>query len=161
MVNSRDKGKRAEYQVRDLLREHNGLNWERVPGSGGFSSVHGLKGDLYVPGVEIKTCIEVKHFKEDSINSNLLKNPDSQLGKFWAQTCREAKQINKTPLLIFKKDRGQWIVATREPADITPELIYHSCFRENKHEENTTDLVTMYDFKAWLNSTSKDYFTKV
>lgn len=48
-VDSRDKGKRGEAQVRDLLRERTGLQWERVPGSGAYGANHGLKGDVYLP----------------------------------------------------------------------------------------------------------------
>ena len=34
VVDSRAKGARGEYLVRDLLREHTGLQFERVPMSG-------------------------------------------------------------------------------------------------------------------------------
>jgi Holliday junction resolvase len=158
MVDSREKGKRAEYQVRDLLRERTGLGWERVPGSGGFSAVHGLKGDIYLPDQECRHCIEVKHYKDDTVNSLLLKNPDNQLAKFWAQTVREADEINKEPLLIFKKDRGQWLVAARHSADILPELIYTNEFREDKHTEATMDQLYIYFFSAWLATKNTEYF---
>ena len=43
VVDSRAKGARGEYLVRDLLREHTGLQFERVPMSGALEY---LKGDL-------------------------------------------------------------------------------------------------------------------
>ena len=46
MVDSRAKGARGEYLVRDMLREATGLKFERVPASGALEY---LKGDLYVP----------------------------------------------------------------------------------------------------------------
>ena len=46
MVDSRAKGARGEYLVRDMLREFTGLKFERVPASGALEY---LKGDLYVP----------------------------------------------------------------------------------------------------------------
>ena len=46
MVDSRAKGARGEYLVRDLLREHTNLQFERVPMSGALEY---LKGDLYDP----------------------------------------------------------------------------------------------------------------
>jgi len=159
MVDSRDKGKRAEYQVRDMLRDQTGLGWERVPGSGGLSSVQGLKGDVHIPQTPSQIyCIEVKHYKEDTINYLLLKNPDNQFAQFWAQTVRESKQVGKEPLLIFKKDRGQWSVATRKQCDTLPELTYVNEFRENKNEEAHIDQVFIYLFAPWLATKSKGDF---
>ena len=60
MVDSRAKGARGEYLVRDLLREHTGLQFERVPSSGALEY---LKGDLYVPHEKNKYCIEVKNYE--------------------------------------------------------------------------------------------------
>lgn len=113
---SRDKGMRAEYAVRDLLREATGVQWERVPGSGGFGASHNLKGDIYLPhstGEMSKWCIEVKHYKDEHFNSNILKTAKtkSQLEKWLDQTEREAGEMNARPMLIFKKDRGVWLVA--------------------------------------------------
>lgn len=160
MIDSRDKGKRAEYQVRDLLREQTGMKWERVPGSGGFNSSHGLKGDIYVPDEDIKHCVEVKHYKEETLNSLMIKNPDNQFAKFWAQTIREAKQIDKEPILIFKKDRGIWMIASRDEEGIVPEIIYTNEFRENKQQEVTFDQVYIYLFSDWLKTKNKEFFLK-
>lgn len=113
---SRDKGTRAEYAVRDLLKEATGLGWERVPGSGGFGSQHGLKGDIYLPnstGVMSRYCIEVKHYADEHFNSNMLKPTKtlSQMEKWIQQTEREASEMNAKPMLVFKKDRGPWFAA--------------------------------------------------
>ena len=150
MVDSRDKGMRAEYQVRDLLRDQTGIQWERVPGSGGFNASHGLKGDLYVPddAYNIRHCIEVKHYKDDVLNSNLFNVSVSQLEKFWLQTVREAGEINKEPLLIFKKDRGQWIVATREEVMAPVELVLTT--------EAMEDTIYLYLFSVWLAEQSEE-----
>lgn len=136
MADSRDKGKRGEYQIRDLLRETTGLEWERVPGSGGFGASHGLKGDIYLPhatGRMSKFAIEVKWYKDEHLNSNIMKSTNTQLDKWLEQTYREAGQMNAKPMLVFKKDRGDWIVCIdasdyREIADklvsANPTLIY-------------------------------------
>lgn len=158
MVSSRDKGKRAEYAIRDMLRDATGLQWERVPGSGGLMSSHGLKGDVYVPDTNIKHCVEVKHYKDDVINYLMLKNPDNQFAKFWAQTVRESGQVGKEPLLFFKKDRGQWSVATRVAIDHLPELKYTGEFREDKHSDPFIDEVYIYLATAWITEVNKDYF---
>ncbi|AFQ22282.1 RusA-like Holliday junction resolvase [Pectobacterium phage My1] len=115
MTDSREKGKRGEYQVRDKLRQVTGLSeWERVPGSGAFGQNHGLKGDVYLPATceyRSKYCIEVKWYAGDNISSNLLNATESILEKWWSQTVREAEQMHMRPLLVFKKDRGDWLIA--------------------------------------------------
>lgn len=126
MVDSRDKGKRGEYAVRDLLRTKTNLEWERVPGSGGFGSQHGLKGDIYLPistGSMSKYCFEVKHYKDEQLTSNILNIGESQLEKWWSQTVREAGDMNMKPALIFKKDRGAWLIALSATDSISSLLI--------------------------------------
>lgn len=121
MVDSRAKGTRNEYLVRDILKDVTGLAWERVPGSGGFGAMHGLKGDIYLPSSTGKLSnytIEVKAYAEDVITSNLLNSTVSQLEKFWEQTVREAGQMNSKPMLVFKKDRGKFLVALEEELPI-------------------------------------------
>ena len=111
MVDSRQKGARAETAVRDLLRKSTGFKWERVPGSGAYDVNHGLKGDIYIPNKSLVYTIEVKHYKDDVLNSNIFNPTTSQLEKFWMQTVREAEQMGNIPLLVFKKDRGKWLIA--------------------------------------------------
>ena len=68
MVDSRAKGARGEYAVRDLLRLHTGLQFERVPMSGALEY---LKGDLYVPNTSNRFCIEVKNYEKSALNDTL------------------------------------------------------------------------------------------
>jgi hypothetical protein len=112
MVDSRAKGARTEIIVRDILRKYTGLIWERVPNSGALNPKHQLKGDLYIPGVNNRFCVEVKGYAEDHINSSLLTNKMPQLLQWWEQTNRQACQINKLPLLIFKYNRSKLFVGT-------------------------------------------------
>lgn len=156
MTDSRAKGQRAEYAVRDLLRQYTKLDWDRVPGSGGFGSSHGLKGDVYLPtptGKISAFTIEVKHYKDDVINSNLFNVTDSQLEKFWEQTCREASQMNSKPMLVFKKDRGKWLVALN-PEDLHVELEPSLIFNKNNMH------VVVCLFEDMLANTSTEYFVK-
>lgn len=151
MVDSRDKGKRAEYDVRDLLREKTNLGWERVPGSGGFGAQHGLKGDIYLPILTNKRslyCIEVKHYKDDTITSNLTNATISTLEKWWQQTVRESSEMNAKPMLIFKKDRGEWLMALWESDDNSAYLMDHSfmIFRSPR----MTSGIIIGKFKPWL-----------
>jgi hypothetical protein len=111
VVDARAKGARTETTVRDLLRKHTGLEWERVPGSGALDPKHLLKGDLYVPGRTNLFCTEVKGYAEDHLTSHLLTSKNPQLVEFWEQTIRQGSQVNKKPLLIFKFDRSKVFVA--------------------------------------------------
>jgi len=114
MVDSRDKGSRAETVVRDLLRDHTGLKWERVPGSGALNEKHGLKGDLYIPNEKNLFCVEVKHYAEDHLNSSILTGKNPQLLEWWSQAIRQGIQIDKKPLLLFKHDRSKIFAAYEE-----------------------------------------------
>jgi hypothetical protein len=111
MVDSRAKGARTETVVRDALKKHTGLAWERVPGSGALDPKHQLKGDLYVPGRTNLWCVEVKGYAEDHVSSALLTGKNPQLIEFWKQSVRQGHQVSKKPLLIFKFDRSKVFVA--------------------------------------------------
>ena len=114
MVDSRDKGARAETDVKKFLRDKTGLNWERVPGSGALNEKHGLKADLYVPNEKNLYCVEVKHYADDYLTSQILTSKSPQFFVWWEQAVRQGKQVNKKPLLIFKFDRSKLFVATED-----------------------------------------------
>lgn len=128
MVDSRAKGARTETVVRDLLRKHTGLGWERVPGSGALDPKHQLKGDLYVPGRTNEWCVEVKGYAEDHLTSAILTGKSPQLIEFWKQTQRQGHQVNKYPLLIFKFDRSKIFVAFEDmPTTNNYRYLFVSC----------------------------------
>lgn len=114
VVDARAKGARTETTVRDLLRKHTNLVWERVPGSGALDPKHQLKGDLYVPGRTNLWCVEVKGYAEDHLTSAILTGKKPQLIEFWEQSIRQGEQVSKQPLLIFKYDRSKVFVAFKE-----------------------------------------------
>lgn len=111
MVDPRQKGARGELQVRDKLRELTGHVWERTPGSGALDPKHKLKGDLYIPDASNVYCVEVKNYEEDHITSKLLTSSNPQLIEWWTQAERQASQVGRKPLLIFKFNRSKMFVA--------------------------------------------------
>jgi Holliday junction resolvase len=119
MVDSREKGARAETAAKGLLIKHTNLGWERVPASGALNPKHKLKGDLYIPEKSNVYAVEVKHYKEDHISSKMLTDKQPQIVKWWEQSVRQAEQISKKPLLIFKFDRSKFFVAFLEPKPST------------------------------------------
>ena len=124
MVDSRAKGARTETVIRDLLRKLTHLGWERVPGSGALDEKHGLKGDLYIPNYNNTFCVEAKGYADDHLTSAVLTSKSPQLIEFWQQTIRQAKQVNKLPLLTFKHDRSKVFVAFSSDYCI-PENYHH------------------------------------
>lgn len=114
MVDPRAKGARVETQIRDTLRKHTGLVWERVPGSGALDPKHLLKGDLYVPGKANVYCVEAKGYADDHISSAILTGKSPQLIQFWEQALRQGEQVSMKPLLVFKFDRSKQFVAFKD-----------------------------------------------
>jgi len=111
MVDSRQKGRTGEIGARDELRKLTGLMWERTPMSGALDAIHQLKGDIYVPQVNTRYCIEVKFYKDDHINTKLLTSKTPTFLNWFNQAEREANQMNKLPLLVFKHNRSKWFAA--------------------------------------------------
>jgi hypothetical protein len=121
VVDSRQKGARTETKVKEFLREHTQLKWERVPGSGALNEKHGLKGDLYIPGEKNIYCVEVKGYADDHLTSHVLTSKSPTLLDWWQQTIRESGQVGKQPLLFFKFDRSKIFVAFQDmPNDLYP-----------------------------------------
>ena len=123
MVDSRAKGARGEYLVRDMLREHTGHQFERVPSSGALEY---LKGDLYVPHAKNKFCIEVKNYESSPLSDKIFTAPKTNnLIKWWTKLERQAEGGKQEPLLFFKYNRSPVFVCSGEKP-IWTEFMYIS-----------------------------------
>ena len=112
MVDSRAKGARGEYLVRDLLRQYTNLQFERVPSSGALEY---LKGDLYVPHEKNKYCIEVKNYSESPLTDKIFTAPrTNNLIKWWNKVVQQAHMGNQEPLLFFKYNRSPIFVVVKD-----------------------------------------------
>jgi Holliday junction resolvase len=115
MVDSRVKGQRGEYLVRDLLRKHTGLQFERVPSSGALAY---LKGDLYIPTAKNAFCIEVKNYEKSPFTDKIFTNKTNYIVQWWAKVCEQASAFDQAPLLFFKYSRSKIFVVTEtKPRD--------------------------------------------
>ena len=124
MVDSRAKGARGEYLVRDMLRESTGLQFERVPSSGALDY---LKGDLYVPHEKNRFCIEVKNYENSPLSDKVFTAPrTNNLIKWWKKVQQQAEGGNQEPLLFFKYNRSAVFVVT----DVLPEYTDHWMYIE-------------------------------
>ena len=125
MVDSRAKGARGEYLVRDMLREHTGHQFERVPSSGALEY---LKGDLYVPHAKNKFCIEVKNYAESPLTDKIFTaRKTNNLIRWWKKVVQQAEGGNQEPLLFFKYNRSAIFVVTANPPSKTEEYMF-ICF---------------------------------
>jgi hypothetical protein len=123
MVDSRAKGSRGEYIVRDLLRQFTGLDFERVPNSGALSY---LKGDLYVPNRRNRFCIEVKNYEESPLSDKIFTNKSNYLVKWWEKIVQQANDQQQEPLLFFKYTRSKVYVCTINKPSNTEKYLYIS-----------------------------------
>jgi len=122
MVDSRAKGARGEYLVRDMLREHSDLQFERVPNSGALEY---LKGDLYVPHEKNIFCIEVKNYAESPLSDRIFtQKKTNNLIKWWKKLIIQAEGGGQVPLLFFKYNRSPVYVVTGIGPDVTEEYLY-------------------------------------
>lgn len=108
MVDSRAKGARGEYLVRDMLREATGYKFERVPASGALEY---LKGDLYVPNAANKYCIEVKNYADSPLSDKIFtQEKTNNLIRWWKKVVQQAKGGDQEPMLFFKYNRSKVFV---------------------------------------------------
>jgi len=129
MVDSRAKGARGEYLVRDMLREHTSLQFERVPNSGALEY---LKGDLYVPNEKNRFCIEVKNYSESPLSDKIFTaKKTNNLIRWWKKVEQQAANGSQEPLLFFKYNRSPVFVVTNLQPKIAEDWMFIqflSCF---------------------------------
>ena len=122
MVDSRAKGARGEYTVRDILRSYTGLQFERVPLSGALEY---LKGDLFVPDKKNRFCIEVKNYADSPLTDKIFtQEKTNNLIKWWQKLKHQASHSKQDPLLFFKYDRSKVFVATHIKPERTEKFLY-------------------------------------
>ena len=122
MVDSRAKGARGEYLVRDMLREHTGYQFERVPNSGALEY---LKGDLYVPHEKNRFCIEVKNYESSPLSDKIFTaKKTNNLIKWWVKLLQQAEGGDQEPLLFFKYNRSPVFVVTNLQPTSSHEWMY-------------------------------------
>ena len=122
MVDSRAKGARGEYLVRDMLREATDLQFERVTSSGALEY---LKGDLYVPHAKNRFCIEVKNYENSPLSDKIFTaKKTNNLIKWWVKLLQQAAGGNQEPLLFFKYNRSPVFVVTNLQPKVTHEWMY-------------------------------------
>jgi len=124
MVDSRAKGARGEYLVRDMLRDYTDLQFERVPASGALAY---LKGDIYVPHAKNRFMIEVKNYAESPLSTKVFTQPKTNnLVRWWKKTVVQAVGGSQEPLLFFKYNRSPIFVVTELKPLVVEKSLYIS-----------------------------------
>jgi len=124
MVDSRAKGARGEYLVRDMLREATGLKFERVPASGALEY---LKGDIYVPNNKNIYCIEVKNYADSPLTDKIFTaTKTNNLIRWWKKVVQQAYNGEQKPLLFFKYNRSKVFVVTEVKPSNKTDYMYIS-----------------------------------
>ena len=97
MINSSQKGKRAEREVVTIINKYLGTNFKRTPNSGGLS----FKGDI----IDIDNSNPLYEFHIEIKNTNTLQIPK------WMKQIDNDMPLGKTGLLIakFKGDWYTWL----------------------------------------------------
>ncbi len=120
---SRDKGARFERSIARDLRQWLGTDWqvERLPGYRQRGEV-GQAGDLVVSGpFDFPFAIECKHYAGWSLDQ-LFTPEAAMLADFWRQAVEQAERVDKLPMLIVKRDRGQAVAFM--PLDIVRRIVW-------------------------------------
>jgi len=122
MVDSRAKGARGEYLVRDMLRTATNLQFERVPNSGALEY---LKGDLYVPNERNRFCIEVKNYSESPLSDKVFTaKKTNNLIRWWKKVEKQARGGDQDPLLFFKYNRSPVFVVTNIQPKVSEDWMF-------------------------------------
>lgn len=114
---SKRRGKTYERRVAALLTQLTGINFRKVPSSGGWNK-QGLvvleqqfSGDVVCDNSNFKFSVEAKNRTNFSLIS-ALSNPDTApFTEWWYQCCTDANTIGLLPMLIFKPDNQKDFVA--------------------------------------------------
>ena len=122
MVDPRAKGAEGERQVRDLLRKHTELEFQRVPMSGALDF---MKGDVFLPNMHNNYCIEVKFYKDSHFSDKVLTAKKSNVFIQWGnQTIEQAKKAGAKPALFFKYNRSKIFVAQKDKPENGLDYMY-------------------------------------
>lgn len=114
--NSRTKGANNERKLCKALQEWTGLEFARVPSSGGLRWKDGqnIVGDLVCtdPKAVFPFSVETKHYAKVTcvVVGTYLKDTCTMY-KIWKQACRDAERENKIPICFIRTDKQKgWSV---------------------------------------------------
>lgn len=108
-INSRKKGARGEKKAISVISKWTGLEFARVPASGGlrWKKADNISGDITCTDSlhRFDFSIEVKNYKEINFEHLIMPQVQSRiLEEFWPQCIADAQRGKKLPLLMIRYD---------------------------------------------------------
>jgi hypothetical protein len=121
---SRQKGSRAELEIAAMFKRwwdpvNPSAVFKRVPLSGGWGDADArgkfkAAGDVMTDCLRFGLCLEIKR-REGWTLDTLRRGKRSPVWAWWRQCVRSAREVDRVPMLIFRKNRSPWYVML--PAD--------------------------------------------
>jgi len=108
MANSKKKGNKGERDLCKWWTLWTGLEFSRVPASGGlrWRSAHATSGDIICTerphDRRFQFTIESKNYKDINFEHLILGNKKVKILEFWDQTLEDAKRSDKIPILFMR-----------------------------------------------------------
>ena len=108
----REKGHAFENEVAKILMVWSGVEWKRIPQSGGWGSKDIASGDLFCvtefnkkDPLIIPISLELKKVEAWEFVHFFKGLDSSPLGTWWTQSVNDASKSKKVPVLIFSRNR--------------------------------------------------------
>ena len=122
-VNGKKKGNKGELMVAKWFQSWTGLEFQRVPQSGGlrWGNAQNIAGDIICVDQKhnryFKLCVESKSY-EDLDWDKVFRNKKADILRFWEQAKGDADRADKVPILFMRKnnmDKGMFYVGVSYP----------------------------------------------
>ena len=157
---SKNKGSGYELKIAKYMSAWWGGNFSRVPASGGlhWKGDQRVAGDIIPPiGMDFPFVIECKKREEWSIEHILL--DIGQPKEWWKQVVEDGRRVNRTPLLIFSRNRAKDFVMIPYEESMYYRIagISHEYLRTTVTIKNIRDEVQIFDVIV----TTLDTFSKI
>jgi hypothetical protein len=137
---SKAKGKRYERHIAKILTDFTGVNFRKIPGSGGFNKTggvvvadHAFSGDVICDDPGFLYSIEAKNRKNYTLTSLIKSPPTAPFTEGWYQCLEDAKRTSRKPIMFFKPNHNDdWL-----------------CFRESDFLELGLDKANHFVFNVY------------
>lgn len=122
---SKTKGSSYELKTAKALSQWWGFTFNRTPASGGlhWGASNNVAGDIVTPiEADFPFVIECKKREDWTIDNVLLNNKD--IKNWWSQVVGDALRVDKTPALIFSRNRASDYVMIPYDESLYDILVY-------------------------------------
>jgi len=136
-INSKGKGNKGEREVSKFWEEWTGMEFQRVPQSGGlrWQKADNISGDIICTDKKhskfFQFSIESKSYNDIDFKAPLMGKKGDKIKQFWQQAMDDAKRAQKEPILFMRKNgmaKGQFFVAVNMRIDIMDHLKNHNFY---------------------------------